>query len=92
MKKILVQFNMPGMTSAQYDKIWQDLYDAGQANPKGMLYHFGAMGARDWVVVEIWESDDDFKEFGKKLMPILEKNGAKGEPTILPLYYSYSGA
>lgn len=55
MKKILVQFNMPGMTSAQYDKIWQELYDAGQANPKGMLFHFGAMGSRDWVVVEIWE-------------------------------------
>lgn len=93
MKQVMVQFDIPGMTAKQYEQIWQDLRTAGYANPKGMQYHFGASAANGWVVVEIWESADLLKEFGKILMPILTKYGFPQDegPLVLPLHYVYSG-
>ncbi len=91
MKKVLVQFNIPGMTAKQYDQTWTDLRAAGQANPKGLLNHFGAHNGNDWLVVDVWESAEAFNKFGETLLPILSKNGvAKAEPVVTPVYYEYS--
>ena len=75
MEKVVVHFDMPGMTSSQYDQIWQDLRAMGHENPKGLVYHVGAATANGWMVVDVWESAGHFNEFGKTLMPILVKNG-----------------
>ncbi len=92
MKKVMVQFNAPGMTEKQYDQVWQDLRAAGHANPKGLIHHAGAQSDKGWMVMDIWESADHFNEFGKTLMPILDKNGVPpAEPVVLPLHYLYSG-
>jgi len=92
MEKIIVQFDVPGMTSEQFDKIWEDLRAAGHANPKGLIHHVGAATDRGWLVVDVWESADKFNEFGQTLMPILAKNGFQDlEPVILPLHYMYTG-
>jgi len=93
MKQVMVQFDIPGMTSKQYEQIWQDIRTAGHTNPKGMQHHFGASAANGWVVVEIWESDELLKEFGEILMPILTKHGFPqgGGPLVLPVHYVYTG-
>jgi hypothetical protein len=92
MEKVIVYFDMPGMTSGQYDQIWQDLRAAGHTNPKGLIHHFGAPTASGWMVVDVWESADHFNEFGKTLMPILERHKVPpAEHLVLPLHYSYSG-
>ncbi len=92
MKKVIVQFDSPDMTSKQYDQVWQDLRAAGHANPKGLIHHVGAPTDKGWMVVDVWESAEHFNEFGKTLMPILTKNGVPpAEPVVLPLHYLYSG-
>lgn len=91
MKKALVQFNFTEMTQKQYDQIWQDLRVAGHAHPKGLLHHYGAPSGNGMVVTDVWESADRFKEFGKVLMPILEKHKIpKANPAILPLHFEYN--
>ncbi len=87
----MILFNFPGMTSKQYDQVWEDLRATGHSNPYGLLYHIGAPSADGFMVVDEWESEEDFKNFGEILMPILEKNRIpKGEPTVMPVHYVYS--
>lgn len=89
----MVHFDMPGMTSAQYEKVWEDLRAAGHANPKGLLQHVGAATENGWMVIDIWESEDLFREFGQTLRPILASNGiATMEPKVLRIHHMYSGA
>jgi hypothetical protein len=93
MKKVIVLFNSHGGTSAQYDKVWDGLRSAGASNPKGLISHVG--GAKpdgSWFVCDIWESEADFKEFGKVLMPIIAKSGLPAaEPIVFPAHYAYIG-
>lgn len=92
MNKVMVEMNIPGMTSKVYDQVWQDLRAAGYENPKGLIHHVGAPADKGWKVVDVWENADKFNEFGQTLMPILDKNGIQGvQPVILPLHYEYSG-
>lgn len=93
MEKIMVYFDMPGVTAEQYDQIWKDLKAAGHAFPKGLLHHAAAPTVSSWLVVDVWESADRFKEFGDVLMPLLVKNGiSKNDPVILPLHNMYNVA
>ena len=41
-------------------------------------------------VTDVWESEQAFNEFGKFLMPLLEKlDIPRVQPTIMPAYYVY---
>ncbi len=93
MKKVVVLFNAPGGTSAQYDKVWDGLRAAGESNPKGLISHVGAAKPDgNWFVCDIWESKEDFEEFGKVLMPIIATSGLPpAEPMVLPAHYVYIG-
>ena len=92
MKKILVQFSNPGITAKQFDQIWEELRKAGQTNPSGLLHHVGAQQGNNWVVVDVWESEEAFNKFGETLMPILDKLGiAQVQPVITPVHYEYVG-
>jgi hypothetical protein len=76
------------MTSAQYDQIQQKLAEAGQTSPKGRQHHF-AFGDNDSIiVVDVWESQEDFVAFGEVLMPIIEEMGIEVEPGMLELHNS----
>jgi hypothetical protein len=91
MEKILVQFAFTSLTAAQYDRVWEDLRQAGFENPDGMIHHFGAFSDTGWLITEVWESEQQFNEFGKTLMPFLEKNAVPiTQPIVLTLYNSFS--
>lgn len=91
-KKVMVEFDFPGMTAKEYDQIWSDLRTKGYEHPKGLIHHAGAPTANGVKVVDVWESAEKFNEFGQALMPILNKNGVKEpKPTILPLHFEYKG-
>jgi hypothetical protein len=91
MKKVLIQFSFPTGNKMQYDNVWKDLRAAGHGNPKGLIYHVGAEQTGGGLsVVDVWESEQAFKDFGNVLMPILEKNDiAAVPPQILPIYNIY---
>src|ERR1700757_4164488 len=91
MKNVVVIFDAPGFTTAQYDQAWEDLKAAGFQHPKGLLSHAGAANPEGGMtVVDIWESAEAFAEFGKTLIPILQSTGAiLTEPRIIPAHFVY---
>jgi heme-degrading monooxygenase HmoA len=93
MKQVVVVFEAPGATAAQYEGVWNDLRAAGESNPKGLISHVGAAKPDgSWLVVDIWESAEAFKEFSNTLAPIIAKNGLpSGPPMVLPAHYVYIG-
>jgi hypothetical protein len=95
MERVIVQFNIPGMTAKQYDQVWTELRNAGQSHPQGLHHHVGGQQGNNWLVVDVWESADAFNKFGQTLMPILQKIGVntdQNKPVITQLYNEYEGA
>ena len=45
MKKVMVQFNIRGMTAEQYNQAWKELLNADQISPTGLLYSVGGQQA-----------------------------------------------
>jgi hypothetical protein len=72
---IVVRFSPKSMTAEQYDKTVRMLEDQGVFPPEGLDYHvcFGSDG--DLRVSEIWDSQEQFEAFGKRLTPILSEVG-----------------
>ncbi len=86
MKKIVAQFNTPGMTAQQYDQIVKDLEAAGKGRP-GRIYHIAALQADGMFITDVWESEEALTKFSETLIPILVKNGVTPvQPTILPVH------
>lgn len=93
MKKLMVQFNIPGMTALQFDQCWEELRNVGHTNPTGRSFHVAGPQGNDWVVVDVWESEEAFNKFGEILMPILGKLGVNlVPPVITPVHYVHIGA
>jgi hypothetical protein len=91
MEKVVVYFDFNGVTSEQYDKVWEDLKASGNGNPKGLIFHVGAPKPDNgWVVTDIWESREAFMEFANVLMPIISKQGFPNiQPQIYPVHNIY---
>lgn len=86
---ILVRFTAgPDVTTDQYEELIRRLEGAGDWKPDGLELHvaFGSDG--NFRVSEIWDSQEQFDAFGKRLMPVLEEVGIKlmGDPEILEVH------
>ena len=79
------------MTSAQYNEILSKLEVAGQAAPKGRQHHFAFGNDESLVVIDVWESEEDFGEFADTLAPILSDMGIDVEPGMLELHNHIGG-
>ena len=91
MKKILVQFNIPDMTTQKYDQCWEEMRNTGHSNPKGLLHHVSSNQGNNMIAIDVWESEEAFNEFGNVLMPLFQKFGIPPtQPVITPVYYEYS--
>jgi len=76
-----------GMNAAQYDKVIKQLEAAGAGHPKGRLYHVCHGEPNSLHVTDVWDTMENFQEFGKVLMPILHELGvAPGEPVAEKVY------
>jgi hypothetical protein len=93
MKQVMIHFEFPNTTQQQYNAVWDDLRKSGHANPKGLLFHVaGPMLDGGLFVTDVWESEEAFNEFGKTLLPILEKHDVpRVKPGIMPVYNVYDG-
>jgi hypothetical protein len=92
MKKVMVQFNIPGMTTKQYDQCWEEMRKTGHANPAGLIHHAAAQQGNNMVAVDVWESEEAFNNFGQALMPIFGRVGVVPvQPVVTPLHNEYSG-
>jgi hypothetical protein len=81
---IVVRFNPTNVTQEKYDESLRRLKEAGEWPPEGMQLHvlFGSEG--DLKVSEIWDSEEQLRAFGERLMPILSDIGIEfsGHPDI----------
>ena len=89
MKQVVVQFNFPKVSLQQYDGVWNDLRATGNAHPKGLISHVGAPTSDGGLlVIDVWESEELFNEFGKTLMPVIIKQDIQlVPPKILQAHY-----
>jgi hypothetical protein len=89
MKQVVVQFNFPNVTVKQYDAIWDDLRASGNTYPKGLISHAGALTPDGGLmIVDIWESEEAFTEFGKILMPLITKQDIPLiQPKVFPVHF-----
>jgi hypothetical protein len=91
MKKVIVQFNVPGVNTRKYDQAWEEVRKLGHSNPKGLLHHVGGMQGNNLIVIDVWESLEAFNKYGEILMPVLGKLGfPQIQPTIIPVHYEYN--
>ncbi len=81
---IITVFNLSTMTTEKYNQAIRGLEAAGQGKPKGRLYHVAARQEDgSTVVTDIWESPALLEEFGKTLIPVLNKAGVTPvQPTV----------
>lgn len=88
---IVVVFQSPSLTRAQYEESVRRL-TGGRPRMEapadwpvaGLLVHVAGEGRNGFRVVDVWESEEAFRRFGEKLMPILQAIGVEGEPDVYP--------
>ncbi|MFD3311897.1 hypothetical protein [Streptomyces sp. NPDC058694] len=91
---IVVVLDMPGMTQAQYEQSAEKV--SGRPGPvkspadwpvSGLISHTAAPTANGWLVVDVWESEEAFQQFGETLIPILRELGlADVQPRTYPVF------
>ncbi|MCF6222796.1 MAG: hypothetical protein L3J34_03605 [Flavobacteriaceae bacterium] len=86
MAKVLALVHLKGATTKQYDNLVQDLTNAGQLKLKERPHHFASIKDGEILVVDIWESAEDFDKFGEIMVPLAKKNGIDAEAELFPLY------
>ncbi len=79
---ILVIFDVPGLTSAQYDQIFN-----GLEAPDGRISHVAAPKEGGWIVTDVWESEEHLTKFSERLIPVMQAAGATlTEPQIYQVH------
>ncbi|HEX8736215.1 MAG TPA: hypothetical protein VF721_12880 [Pyrinomonadaceae bacterium] len=84
---ITVTFTPESMSSSQYEEIIKRLKQAGADKPRGRLFHVCHGDADHLRVLDVWNSIEDFQEFGQTLIPIIGEVGViSAEPEIREVY------
>lgn len=63
------------MSPDQYDAVMRRLADVGAGAPPGRLIHLAAWSGVTMRLVEVYESQRAFKDFGLALLPVLREMG-----------------
>ena len=84
---VIAHFDVPGMTSQQYDRVIAELEEAGLGAPPARRVHVAGPTDDGWLVTDVWDSADDLQQFAQVLMPILVRNGVTPpQPAVLPVH------
>jgi hypothetical protein len=84
---ILVRFTPAGVTTERYDESIRRIKEAGDWPPDGLEYHVAFGSSENLRVSEIWDTREQWEEFGKRLMPLLADIGIEpGEPELLEIH------
>jgi len=84
---ILVRYTPTAVTTQQYDESIRRIKATGDWPPDGLEYHVAFGPDANLRVSEIWDSREQWEEFGKRLMPLLTEIGIEpGEPELLAIH------
>ncbi len=53
---------------------------------EGLLVHTAGQGESGFRVVDVWESEDACRQFGERLMPLLQEVGIQDQPQVYPAH------
>ena len=87
---IVAVFEGAGLTQQQYEESVRRLTGKNRMSSpsdwpvEGLLVHVAGQGAKGFRVVDVWASEDAFRRFGEKLIPVLREVGIEGEPEVYP--------
>jgi hypothetical protein len=92
---IVAVFQSPSLTQEKYEQTVRKLTGGKKSRMEstadwpveGVLVHVAGQTEKGFRVVDVWKSEDAFRRFGEKLMPILKEVGVEGEPEV---YQSYA--
>src|SRR5688500_16535660 len=77
-----------GFTQEQYEESVRKLVDKDALDSPadwpvaGLLAHIAGQGENGFRVVDVWESQEAFEQFGAHLMPVLSELGVEGRPEV----------
>lgn len=86
MKKVLAIVHLKDATTKSYDNLLVDLKGANQIKLKSRPHHFASIKESEMLVVDIWESVEDFQKFGEVMVPLAKKHGIDAQPEFYPLH------
>ena len=87
---IVAVFEASGLTQQSYEETVRRLSGKNRMSSpsdwpvEGLLVHVAGQGANGFRVVDVWASEEAFRRFGEKLIPVLREVGIQGEPEIYP--------
>jgi hypothetical protein len=87
---IVAVFEGPGFTQQSYEESVRKLTGKNKMTSpsewpvEGLLVHVAGQGPKGFRVVDVWASEDAFRRFGEKLIPVLREVGIEGEPEVYP--------
>jgi len=89
---IVTVFDVPGLTQQNYEETVRRLTGKNRMSSpsdwpvEGLLVHVAGQGKKNFRVVDVWSSEEAFRRFGDKLVPVLRELGIEGEPEIYPAH------
>ena len=89
---IVAVFQSPSLTQEKYEQTVRKLTGGQKARMEavtdwpvdGLLVHVAGQTPQGFRVVDVWQSEDAFRRFGEKLMPIFKEVGIEGAPEVYP--------
>lgn len=84
---IMAIYRSSGVDRTKYEAIIDELESKRRAPPGAIAHFAGFTGPDSIVVVDVWETRDQFDKFGEQLGPVLQKHGVPAQaPEIIELY------
>jgi hypothetical protein len=88
---VRIHTNLPGIGQEQFDAIHK-IITAGEP-PKGLVFHSSASVDGGWVVIDFWESRQDYDAAMPVVQKAMESAGAtpQGAPRVeeFPVYETF---
>ena len=87
---IVAVFEVPGLTQQNYEETVRRLTGKNRMSSpsdwpvEGLMVHVAGQSAKGFRVVDVWTSEEAFRRFGEKLIPVLREMGIEGQPEIYP--------
>ena len=94
---IVAVFEAPGLTQQNYEETVRRLTGKNRMSSpsdwpvEGLLVHVAGQSAKGFRVVDVWTSEEAFRRFGEKLIPVLREVGIEGEPEVYPSHTLVTG-
>ena len=87
---IVTIFQSPTLTREKYEETVRKLTGGKRSRMEsmadwpveGILVHVAGQTEQGFRVADVWKSEDAFRRFGDKLMPILKEVGVESAPEI----------